>query len=1079
MFSFRLLIGTLTIQKELDFGYQVDVTWRLEKFFKHGFKVFSPKFTCGRTNWRLLCFPKGNQTDFVAVYLDIADSRDFSPHWLRGCHFSLTIMNHKDPEKDKSNEAMYNFTKELHDWGFKQLIKISDIKSSSAGYVKDEAVTIRCQMKVFRDDEASQAMHKADIWDSWKETGFVGLKNQGATCYLNSLIQSMFHLPCWRKAVFHMPTQEDVGDDNEKSIPLALQRVFYRLQYHKKAVGTRALTRSFGWDSIDAFTQHDVQELIRVLYDNLETKMKGTAVDGTVSSLFEGSVHNYIKCLDVEYESTRDEKLYDIQLIVSGCKDIYASFEKYTEVEVLEGDNKYRAEGHGLQRANKGCNFTRLPPVLQLQLCRFAFGMEGDTYKVNDRYEFPETLDLTKFMVETADTSVPAIYKLHTVFVHQGDVGGGHYYAFIRPDCTSDWYKFDDDNVVPAQAEHAIDDTFGGDELYAFERNGKVVNSSHKRVANAYMLQYIRVDQLSQVVAKLQPSDIPTFLKDKFDGEITMEEQKAKERREAHLYLNLHFITDDQLSTSPDLVDLADPETVINAKGLKTEVLGDYLDRESPKLFGVPANRLFLWEWVNRKNSTRRLDAVVVASEWFKELDTVSAKQNNDVSFFVEILPPNVSRDLRLAEIGNSLVMIFFKFYEPHTNKLVYVGRRLVPKGSTIQSLHAIMCELASLEPATLLECYEEVKPSRVEAIPYQKSLLDAEISNGDIIVFQPTIAASLHSTLPYPNAPSYYMFLEKRIRVDFLWKTDPFDGNRKISIVLSRDSPYLTVVKELARAANVDHMLLRLTEHTEYLNKPALVPIKFSDQRNITLKDMVKGMAPSINVPGILYYEILDVSIDQVENTRNFEVVWWPSLLKAKRASDRLVCNISIQKHALVSDLCRAVQESNKFPLSLNGVLRIHAVYNSRISRVLPDEEPLSKLLDTFELHCMEKSELELAAGPEEGRLVQILHVERDRFSAGNTVIHGLPILLWLKNTVFLGQFKIDIRPYINVSDEDFVNWKFGVSIGGKFEYLKEGGLIDVKALTPLDFVALEHKEQSSPLRKTVPHERALKLYN
>ena len=34
---------------------------------------------------------------------------------------------------------------------------------------------------------------------------------------------------------------------------------------------------------------------------------------------------------------------------MKGCADIYASFDKYVEVERLEGDNKYHAEEHGLQ----------------------------------------------------------------------------------------------------------------------------------------------------------------------------------------------------------------------------------------------------------------------------------------------------------------------------------------------------------------------------------------------------------------------------------------------------------------------------------------------------------------------------------------------------------------------------------------------------------------------------------------------------------------------------------------------------------------------------------------------------------
>ena len=42
-----------------------------------------------------------------------------------------------------------------------------------------------------------------------------------------------------------MPTE---SDDSEKSVPLALQRVFYELQFSDKPVGTKKLTKSFGWE---------------------------------------------------------------------------------------------------------------------------------------------------------------------------------------------------------------------------------------------------------------------------------------------------------------------------------------------------------------------------------------------------------------------------------------------------------------------------------------------------------------------------------------------------------------------------------------------------------------------------------------------------------------------------------------------------------------------------------------------------------------------------------------------------------------------------------------------------------------
>lgn len=39
----------------------------------------------------------------------------------------------------------------------------------------------------------------------------------------------------------------------------------------------------------------------------------------------------------------------DIQLLVKGCSDVYASFDKYVEVDYLDGDNKYSSELYGLQ----------------------------------------------------------------------------------------------------------------------------------------------------------------------------------------------------------------------------------------------------------------------------------------------------------------------------------------------------------------------------------------------------------------------------------------------------------------------------------------------------------------------------------------------------------------------------------------------------------------------------------------------------------------------------------------------------------------------------------------------------------
>lgn len=96
---------------------------------------------------------------------------------------------------------------------------------------------------------------------------------QGATCYLNSWLQSFFHVPQFRRAVYHMPTEE--GEDPYSSLSAALKNLFFRLQYSPTPVSAKELISAFGWQTADALQQHDVQELELIIFDRLEQRMKG------------------------------------------------------------------------------------------------------------------------------------------------------------------------------------------------------------------------------------------------------------------------------------------------------------------------------------------------------------------------------------------------------------------------------------------------------------------------------------------------------------------------------------------------------------------------------------------------------------------------------------------------------------------------------------------------------------------------------------------------------------------------------------------------------------------------------------
>jgi ubiquitin carboxyl-terminal hydrolase 7 len=261
------------------------------------------------------------------------------------------------------------------------------------------------------------------FYNSKKLTGMVGLENLGTTSYLKALVQMLYHISAFRKAVYMLPHDNELLDT---STTLALQNIFRNLQSRNRYVSTSDLTRSFGWTTTDAHLQQDVQEMMRVLLDILETKMKGSSVEGFIGDLFAGNFSSYIRCVDVEYESVRKEEFYDIQLDVKDCSNIYESFRKYTKKELLTGENKYYAGPEfKKQIAEKYVSFTKFPPVLTIHLKRFDFSLQRmSSTKINDKFEFPARLCLDEFLSADAppeSRASPNIYLLHSVLVHKGD----------------------------------------------------------------------------------------------------------------------------------------------------------------------------------------------------------------------------------------------------------------------------------------------------------------------------------------------------------------------------------------------------------------------------------------------------------------------------------------------------------------------------------------------------------------------------------------------------------------------------------------------------------------------------------
>jgi ubiquitin carboxyl-terminal hydrolase 7 len=141
-----------------------------------------------------------------------------------------------------------------------------------------------------------------------EEQEYKGLINEGMTCYLNSLIQTLFFLRAFRNAVYQMPSSLQIERMNlgpsEKNlashlenIPFCLQRIFYNLQLSKSfgnAVRTHELLQAFGWNNNERNQQQDVNEFNCILSDQLEKQMQNTEAQATYKNLFEGKLQSVV-----------------------------------------------------------------------------------------------------------------------------------------------------------------------------------------------------------------------------------------------------------------------------------------------------------------------------------------------------------------------------------------------------------------------------------------------------------------------------------------------------------------------------------------------------------------------------------------------------------------------------------------------------------------------------------------------------------------------------------------------------------------------------------------------------------------
>ncbi|XP_063230650.1 ubiquitin carboxyl-terminal hydrolase 7 isoform X2 [Bacillus rossius redtenbacheri] len=1039
-------------RSEATFSYTVP------NFSKMKESMLSPPCYVRNLPWKIMVMPRTSQTQDRQTQKSLGfflqcNGESESSSWSCYAVAELRLLNQREDVEPFSRKIQHLFYSKENDWGFSHFMSWQDVLDPEKGYIKDDTIVLEVHV-------AADAPHGVS-WDSKKHTGYVGLKNQGATCYMNSLLQTLYFTSQLRKAVYKMPTE---SDDSSKSVALALQRVFHELQFSDKPVGTKKLTKSFGWETLDSFMQHDVQEFLRVLLDKLESKMKGTCVEGTVPRLFEGKMVSFIKCKNINYESSRGETFYDIQLNVKGKKNIIESFRDYIATEMLDGDNKYDAGEHGLQDAEKGVIFASFPPVLHLHLMRFQYDPVTDcSVKFNDRFEFYEKISLEPYLHKPENT--PANYTLHAVLVHSGDNHGGHYVVFINPKGDGKWCKFDDDVVSRCTKAEAIDNNYGG--------HDEDLNITVKHCTNAYMLVYIRDSAMKEVLQEVTEQDIPQELVERLQEEKRMEQIRRKERNEAHLFMAVQVLLEDSFDGHQGN-DLFDPDHVqFRVFRVRKQMLFQEFMVQLSESMKYPIEQMRLWPFSYRSNQTCRPTLVDYETDLHKMMSEL-AENANPWNVFLEVVPPDSGLQTLPAFDKDSDVLLFFKLYDPKTRRIHYCGHHYMPVAAKVQELIPVLNQRAGFPADTELVLFEEIKPNMVERIdnyaePLEKVL--EELMDGDIIVFQREESEDMYEL---PTCRDYFKDLMQRVEVTFCDKMIPNDPG--FTLELSQRMTYDQMARAVAQRVNTDPYLLQFFKCMHYKDSPGH-PLRCTYEG--TLKEILVYCKPK--TPKKIFYQQLSIRINELENKKQFKCVWVGPKLKEEK---ELI--LYPNKNGTVADLLEEARKQVEMSENSSGKLRIFEINCNKIVSTLREDTPLDSLNTSgtklYRIEEIPKDEVNLG---EDEMLIPVAHFYKDIFST-----FGIPFFVKVKHGEPFAKVKDRIQKKLATPEKEFEKFKFAVVILGRPQYVGEDAefcinLQDFKShpnqgsTPPRSWLGLEHVNKAPKRSRFNYLEKAIKIYN
>ena len=363
----------------------------------------------------------------------------------------------KDIEKGKNRKEIIEKENEVE--------RDRGIKREKEKYNETEVIKYE---KIYYENENKEKKDK-EFYKNKKNNNYYNLKlgftNLGQTCYMNSFLQIIIHVPNFINTLLNYRGIFKKNSLTSLLINIADDPTDYNLSKFKNAMGS--VNEQYFY-----YGQNDSQEfgaelLINLMNESIDAELilgdfqlenfKYNSKNKEIAKIKKNYLEQLLTGEDSEYECE-----FKFETIISQTFQYFESETIYKKNEIthinyygnfinqlsLYYKNGYYYKNVDLvdllkSKYSKNKKLIKLPKVFIITLCRAVMGQALLKTKV----KYPDCLDLKEFLdKDFGDYTGCTKYSLYAVNVCSGySKEYGHYYSFIKID--NNWYSFNDSNV--------------------------------------------------------------------------------------------------------------------------------------------------------------------------------------------------------------------------------------------------------------------------------------------------------------------------------------------------------------------------------------------------------------------------------------------------------------------------------------------------------------------------------------------------------------------------------------------------------------------------------------------------------